>query len=154
MGAGAAVPSMGSITALRQNDGTQEIPQVLISDIINVMNQHGVITIDSDDLFRCMAQPGEACIAHATGRGNNAEMRAAEQVLATDGFKAKLKRAKAIILSIVSGHVQALQMKTIANAVGAIEEQCPEEMEIYFQLGERKELGNRIRLTVLATGIG
>ncbi len=60
--------------------------------------------------------------------------------------------AKKILLSIISGVEAELQMDELTEITEYIQEQAGDEAEMIFGHGVDSELGDRIRVTVIATG--
>jgi cell division protein FtsZ len=60
--------------------------------------------------------------------------------------------AKKILLSIISGVEAELQMDELSEITEYIQEQAGEEAEMIFGHGVDPDLGDRIRVTVIATG--
>ena len=89
----------------------------------------------------------------AETRGDDRAKKAAEGALASPLLDNKdIMGAKRILLSIISGVEAELQMDELTEITEYIQEQAGEEAEMIFGHGVDGELGDRIRVTVIATG--
>jgi cell division protein FtsZ len=100
-----------------------------------------------------MLNAGAAVMGSAETRGENRARKAAEGALASPLLDNRdIMGAKKILLSIISGVEAELQMDELTEITEYIQDQAGEEAEMIFGHGVDTELGDRIRVTVIATG--
>jgi len=100
-----------------------------------------------------MWNAGAAVMGSAETRGDNRSLKAAQQALASPLLDNKdIMGAKKILLSIISGEEAELQMDELTTITEYIQGQAGDEAEVIFGHGVDSALGDRIRVTVIATG--
>jgi len=121
-----------------------------IAEIITVP---GYVNVDFEDVKTVMSCSGSAVMGSATTDGDNRAKRAAEESLASPLLNEKdILGAQKVLLSIISGEQAELQMDELAEITDYISEMAGEEAEVIFGHGIDPELGESIRVTVIATG--
>jgi cell division protein FtsZ len=89
----------------------------------------------------------------AETRGENRARKAAEGALASPLLDNRdIMGAKRILLSIISGEEAELQMDELTEITQHIQDEAGEDAEMIFGHGVDADLGDRIRVTVIATG--
>ena len=89
----------------------------------------------------------------AETRGENRARKAAEGALASPLLDNRdIMGAKRILLSIISGEEAELQMDELSEITEYIQDEAGEDAEMIFGHGVDPDLGDRIRVTVIATG--
>ena len=100
-----------------------------------------------------MSSSGSAVMGSSTTDGENRALRSAEEALASPLLNEKdILGAQKVLLSIISGEQAELQMDELAEITDYISEMAGEEAEVIFGHGIDPELGESIRVTVIATG--
>lgn len=121
-----------------------------IAEIITVP---GYVNVDFEDVKTVMRSSGSAVMGSSTTDGDNRAQRAAEEALASPLLNEKdILGAQKVLLSIISGEQAELQMDELAEITDYISEMAGEEAEVIFGHGIDPELGESIRVTVIATG--
>jgi len=121
-----------------------------IAEIITVP---GYVNVDFEDVKTVMSNSGSAVMGSSTTDGENRAKRAAEEALASPLLNEKdIHGAQRVLLSIISGEEAELQMDELAEITDYISEMAGEEAEVIFGHGIDSELGESIRVTVIATG--
>ncbi|MCW5912919.1 MAG: cell division protein FtsZ [Cyclobacteriaceae bacterium] len=121
--------------------------------IAEIITLAGYVNVDFQDVRTVMLNAGAAVMGSAETRGDNRAMKAAEQALASPLLDNKdIMGAKKILLSIISGEEAELQMDELTTITEYIQEQAGDEAEVIFGHGVDSALGDRIRVTVIATG--
>ncbi len=121
-----------------------------IAEIITVP---GYVNVDFEDVKTVMHDSGAAVMGSASTDGENRAQRAAEEALISPLLNNKnIHGAEKILLSIISGEQAELQMDELTEITEYIQEQAGDEAEVIFGHGVDPELGNSIRVTVIATG--
>src|SRR6185436_4239339 len=89
----------------------------------------------------------------AETRGDNRAVKAAQQALASPLLDNRdIMGAQKILLSIISGQEAEVQMDELTTITEYIQQQAGDEAEVIFGHGVDANLGDRIRVTVIATG--
>ena len=121
-----------------------------IAEIITVP---GYVNVDFEDVKTVMSSSGSAVMGSATTEGENRAIRAAEEALASPLLNEKdILGAQKVLLSIISGEEAELQMDELSEITDYITEMAGEEAEVIFGHGIDADLGECIRVTVIATG--
>jgi cell division protein FtsZ len=121
--------------------------------IAEIITLAGYVNVDFQDVRTVMLNAGAAVMGSAETRGDNRAIKAAQQALASPLLDSKdIMGAKKILLSIISGEEAELQMDELSQITEYIQEQAGDEAEVIFGHGVDSDLGDRIRVTVIATG--
>ena len=121
--------------------------------IAEIITLAGYVNVDFQDVRTVMLNAGAAVMGSAETRGDNRAKKAAEGALASPLLDSRdIMGAKKILLSIISGVEAELQMDELSEITEYIQEQAGEEAEMIFGHGVDPDLGDRIRVTVIATG--
>lgn len=137
-------------TAFAQADNVLTTAAKSIAEIITVP---GYVNVDFEDVKTVMKGAGAAVMGSAVSEGEGRALQAAEEALASPLLdNTDIHGAKKILLSIVSGNEAELQMDELAAITDYIQEQVGADAEIIFGHGSDAQLGESIRVTVIATG--
>ncbi len=121
-----------------------------IAEIITVP---GYVNVDFEDVKTVMKDAGAAVMGSAQTHGENRALRAAEEALNSPLLNNRnIHGAEKILLSIISGEEAELQMDELAEITDYMTEFSGEDAEVIFGHGVDPELGEHIRVTVIATG--
>lgn len=121
--------------------------------IAEIITLAGYVNVDFQDVRTVMLNAGAAVMGSAETRGDNRAKKSAEGALASPLLDNRdIMGAKKILLSIISGVEAELQMDELTEITEYIQEQAGEEAEMIFGHGVDPDLGDRIRVTVIATG--
>lgn len=121
--------------------------------IAEIITLAGYVNVDFQDVRTVMLNAGAAVMGSAETRGDNRAIKAAQQALASPLLDNKdIMGAKKILLSIISGEEAELQMDELTTITEYIQQQAGDEAEVIFGHGVDSNLGDRIRVTVIATG--
>ena len=121
-----------------------------IAEIITVP---GYVNVDFEDVKTVMLNAGAAVMGSAQTSGDNRARRAAEAALNSPLLNNRpVTGAKKILLSIMSGVEAELQMDELADITDYIQEFAGDEADVIFGHGVEDDLGDEIRVTVIATG--
>jgi cell division protein FtsZ len=121
--------------------------------IAEIITLAGYVNVDFQDVRTVMLNAGAAVMGSAETRGDNRAKKAAEGALASPLLDNRdIIGSKKILLSIISGVEAELQMDELSEITEYIQEQAGEEAEMIFGHGVDPDLGDRIRVTVIATG--
>ncbi len=121
-----------------------------IAEIITVP---GYVNVDFEDVKTVMRDSGAAVMGSAQTEGENRARRAAEEALSSPLLNNQdIQGAQKILLSIISGDQAELQMDELTEITEFIQEMAGDEAEVIFGHGLDADLGDSIRVTVIATG--
>ncbi len=121
--------------------------------IAEIITLAGYVNVDFQDVRTVMLGAGAAVMGSAETRGDNRAVKAAQQALASPLLDNRdIMGAKKILLSIISGEEAELQMDELTTITEYIQGQAGDEAEVIFGHGVDSALGDRIRVTVIATG--
>jgi cell division protein FtsZ len=121
-----------------------------IAEIITVP---GYVNVDFEDVKTVMRRAGRAVMGSAKTQGDNRARRAAEEALNSPLLNnEEIFGAERILLSIMSGPEAELQMDELTEITDYMQEFAGEEADVIFGHGIDPDLGEHIRVTVIATG--
>ncbi|WP_155206583.1 cell division protein FtsZ [Xanthovirga aplysinae] len=121
-----------------------------IAEIITVP---GYVNVDFEDVRTVMESSGAAVMGSAKTEGENRAERAAEAAISSPLLNNKdIHGAKRILLSIISGESAELQMDELSDITEYIQAKAGDDAEVIFGHGIDPDLGDSIRVTVIATG--
>lgn len=136
--------------AFSQADNVLTTAAKSIAEIITVP---GYINVDFEDVKTVMKKSGTAVMGSAQTEGENRAQKAAEMALNSPLLNIRdIKGAKKILLSIVSGYDDELQMDELSIITDYIREQVGNDVEMIFGHSLDSQLKESIRVTVVATG--
>lgn len=121
--------------------------------IAEIITLAGYVNVDFQDVRTVMHNAGAAVMGSAETRGDNRARKAAEGALASPLLDNRdIMGAKRILLSIISGEEAELQMDELSEITQYIQDEAGDDAEMIFGHGVDPNLGDRIRVTVIATG--
>ena len=121
-----------------------------IAEIITVP---GYVNVDFEDVKTVMQDSGAAVMGSAKTSGEHRARRAAEEAINSPLLNNQnIEGADKILLSIISGDQAELQMDELTEITDFMQEIAGDEAEVIFGHGVDPELGESIRVTVIATG--
>ncbi|MCF6352815.1 MAG: cell division protein FtsZ [Cyclobacteriaceae bacterium] len=142
--------SLGINEAFAKADNVLTSGAKSIAEIITVTSH---VNVDFEDVRTVMHNAGAAVMGSATMEGEGRALRAAEGALTSPLLNNKnVHGAQKILLSIISGENAELQMDELTEITEYIQDMAGDEADMIFGHGVDAELGNNIRVTVIATG--
>jgi len=121
-----------------------------ISDLINV---RGLVNLDFADIKAVMASKGMALMGTGLAAGENRAIEAATNAISSPLLEnVTIDGATGIIINVTGG--SSLSLHEINEASTLITEAADENAEIIFGAVIDEEMGDSIRVTVIATGFG
>jgi cell division protein FtsZ len=121
--------------------------------IAEVITLAGYVNVDFQDVRTVMLNAGAAVMGTAETRGDTRAIKAAQQALASPLLdNHDIMGSKKILLSIISGEEAELKMDELTTITEYIQQQAGDDAEVIFGHGVDSALGDRIRVTVIATG--
>ncbi|MDX1419184.1 MAG: cell division protein FtsZ [Rubricoccaceae bacterium] len=119
-----------------------------ISDLITV---HGLINLDFADVRTTMVEGGAALMGSAVASGSGRAEKAAHEAISSpllDGVA--IRGARNVLVNITAGPSLGIREATQATAV--IQQEAGDEAEVIFGTVIDPEMGEDLRVTVIATG--
>ena len=121
-----------------------------ISDLINI---RGLINLDFADIRTVMAAQGMAIMGAGAASGDNRAMEAAKQAISSPLLEnVSIKGATGIIINVTGG--PDLSLYEVNEASMLITDEAHDDAEIIFGAVIDENMGEEIRVTVIATGFG
>ncbi|MBX2967189.1 MAG: cell division protein FtsZ [Cyclobacteriaceae bacterium] len=121
--------------------------------IAEIITLTGYVNVDFQDVRTVMHNAGPAVMGTAETRGENRARNAASGALASPLLdNCDIMGARKILLSIISGAEAELQMDELMEITEYIQQQAGQDAEVIFGHGVDAGLGDRLRVTVIATG--
>ena len=118
-----------------------------ISELITVP---GVVNLDFADVRRVMENAGPALMAIGIGRGEQRAAEAAREAIASPLLEVDITGATGVLFNVTGP--SNLRLSELNNAARTIAEVVDPEAEIIFGTAIDEEMGDEVRITVVATG--
>jgi len=129
-----------------------EVLQQGVRSITDLMVMPGLINLDFADVRSVMGEMGKAMMGTGEGEGENRALEAAERAIANpllDGVS--MQGAKGVIISIIGG--DDMKLLEVDEAANHIRELVDPNANIIWGSAFNPDLGGKIRVSVVATGI-
>ncbi|EAQ29309.1 cell division protein FtsZ [Erythrobacter sp. NAP1] len=129
-----------------------EVLQQGVRSITDLIVNPGLINLDFADIRAVMSEMGKAMMGTGEGEGENRALNAAEQAIANpllDGVS--MQGAKGVIISIIGG--EDMTLMELDEAANYIRDLVDEDANIIWGSAFNPDLSNKIRISVVATGI-
>jgi cell division protein FtsZ len=124
-----------------------------VGGIAEIINFPGLINVDFEDVRTVMGEMGMAMMGSANASGVDRARIAAEQAVASPLLEGiNLSGAKGVLVNITS--TRALKMKEVNEVMSTVREFAAEDAHIIFGAVYDEGMGDEIRVTVVATGLG
>lgn len=145
-----AFGSLSVNEAFAQADNVLTTAAKGIAEIITVP---GYVNVDFEDVKTVMKDSGGAVMGSAETLGESRARRAAEEAINSPLLNNQnIEGADKILLSIISGDQAELQMDELTEITDFMQELAGDDAEVIFGHGVDSELGESIRVTIIATG--
>lgn len=120
--------------------------------IAEIITLTGNINVDFADVRTVMSNSGVAIMGSGSAEGENRAIKAIEMALTSPLLNDNnIRGAKNILLNITSGKEEIL-MDEISEITDYIQEESGNTAEIIWGMGRDEALGNKINVTLVATG--
>jgi len=124
-----------------------------VKGISDLIIHPGYINVDFADVKTVMAEMGLALMGTGVGRGENRAAQAAQQAISSPLLEdISIHGARAALVNITAG--EDLGMHEFEEASSIIQKEVDEDANIILGIAIDDNLGDEIRVTVIATGIG
>ncbi|SHH12242.1 cell division protein FtsZ [Tepidibacter thalassicus] len=118
-----------------------------ISDLIAVP---GLVNLDFADVQTIMREQGLAHMGIGSAKGENRAIEAAKQAIQSPLLETSIRGAKGVLLNITGG--SDLGLFEINEAASLVQEASDPEANIIFGAVINEDLGDELKITVIATG--
>lgn len=130
-----------------------EILHHSVKGITDLIMMPGLVNLDFADVRTTMRRAGLALMGIGIASGENRAREAAQKAIAHPLLEdISIRGAKGVLMNITSG--PDLTLDEMTEASDFIHEQVGEEAEIIWGQAIDEQIGNEMRITVIATGIG
>ncbi|MFA4835433.1 MAG: cell division protein FtsZ [Dehalococcoidia bacterium] len=121
---------------------------LVVSEIVNTA---GDINVDLADIRAILAMPGNALMSIGMGSGANGAREATESAINNPLLDLSIKGAKGVLFTVKGG--QKLTLGQVNTAGKLISDAVDPEATIFFGMTMKPEMGDNVKITVIATGI-
>jgi len=135
--------------AFGQADDVLTIAAKGIAEIITV---EGYVNVDFEDVRTVMTKSGVAIMGSATTSGPDRAIKAVEQALASPLLNDNNIYGASNILLYISSGLEEVTMDEVAEITDYIQEEAGMDADVIWGNGTDEELGDKLTLTVIATG--
>ena len=123
-----------------------------VAGIAEIINEHGLINVDFEDVKTVMSEQGKAMMGTATVSGVDRARLAAEAAVASPLLEgANLSVARGLLVNITAN--RSLKLSETKEVMAAIRCYAAEDATIIFGTVYDESLADAIRVTVVATGL-
>lgn len=125
-----------------------------VASIVEIIHYPGLINVDFADVQTVMREVGLAMMGSARAAGEDRAERATEEAIHSPLLdNISFKGARGVLVNI-SGSRSSLKRSEISRAMKIIHEQVAEDAIVKHGLVYDDSLGDEIRVTLIATGLG
>jgi cell division protein FtsZ len=124
-----------------------------VGGIAEIINFPGLVNVDFEDVRTVMGEMGVAMMGSAQASGVDRARIAAEQAVASPLLEGiNLSGAKGVLVNITA--TRSLKMKEVNEVMNTVREFAADDAHIIFGAVYDEAMGENIRVTVVATGLG
>ena len=139
-----------------QDDAFSHANDVLknaVGGIAEIINEHGQVNVDFEDVRTVMGEPGKAMMGTAVASGPDRARIAAEQAIACPLLEGiDLSGAKGVLV-LVTASKGSLKLAESRLAMSTVNAYASAEAHVIYGAAYDESLGEEIRVTVIATGL-
>src|SRR5512136_389869 len=121
-----------------------------VQAIAEVITVPGLVNLDFADIRAIMKDAGPAWMSMGRGSGQNRAVNAAKEALASPMLDVSITGAKGVLFNVAGGN--SLTLFEVSDAAKVIGEAVDPEANIIFGVNVDPNMGNEVRLTLIATG--
>lgn len=145
--------TFGSLSVNQAFEQADNVLTTAAKGIAEIITVPGYVNVDFEDVKTVMKDSGGAVMGSAQTTGDSRARRAAEEAINSPLLNNQnIEGADKILLSIISGDQAELQMDELTEITDFMQELAGDEAEVIFGHGVDSELGESIRVTIIATG--
>jgi len=124
-----------------------------VKGITDLIMMPGLVNLDFADVKTTMSKAGMAIMGIGISKGENRAIEAAERAMSHPLLEdIPISGAKGVLMNITS--TSDMEFEEVAEASERIHEEVGDEADIFWGTSIDDSLGDEMRVTVLATGIG
>ena len=124
-----------------------------VGGIAEIINYPGLVNVDFEDVRTVMGEMGMAMMGSAVAAGVDRARIAAEQAIASPLLEGvNLSGARGVLVNITA--TRGLKMKEVNEVMNTVREFAADDAHIIFGAVYDEGMGDDIRVTVVATGLG
>ncbi len=124
-----------------------------VKGITDLIMMPGVVNLDFADVRTTMSKAGMALMGIGISTGENRAVEAAEKAISHPLLEdIPIKGAKGVLMNITA--TSDMEFEEVAEASEFIHSEVGEDAEIFWGTSVDDSLGDEMRVTVIATGIG
>lgn len=132
---------------------SDEILTNAVAGICEIIYCPGQINVDFADVKAVMSEMGQAMMGTATESGIDRAARAAQAVIECPLLEGiKLSNARGVLVNITVDP-EKFKMSEIKEAMKIIRDTTSSTANVFFGLVDRKDIGDDLRITLVATGL-
>lgn len=124
-----------------------------VGGIAEIINEYGDVNVDFEDVRTVMSEPGKAMMGTAMASGADRARVAAEQAVACpllEGIDLSGARGVLVLVTASKGSLKLSESKLAMNTIQAY---ASSEAQVIYGAAYDDNLGDQIRVTVIATGL-
>ncbi|MFT3734001.1 MAG: cell division protein FtsZ [Rhodocyclaceae bacterium] len=130
-----------------------EVLRKAVGGIAEIINVPGLVNVDFQDVRTLMAEMGRAMMGSAEASGLDRARIAAEQAANSPLLEGvELEGARGVLINITAS--RSLKMAEVREAVQTVRAFAMEDASVFYGTVFDESMEDRIRVTVLATGLG
>lgn len=124
-----------------------------VAGIAEIINVDGLVNVDFEDVKTVMGEQGKAMMGTATVAGIDRARLAAEQAVASPLLEGvDLSNARGVLVNITAS--RSLKLKETKEVMNTIRSYASEDATVIFGTVYDESMGDNLRVTVVATGLG
>ena len=121
--------------------------------IAEIITLPGTVNVDFEDVKTVVKGAGDAVMGSAEGSGEQRALEAVEAAIHSPLINNEhMQEADKILISITSGKEPPVSLQEVNDITGYVQSKIGEGSELIFGNGCDESLGDRIRVTLIATG--
>jgi len=124
-----------------------------VKGITDLIMMPGLVNLDFADVRTTMSKAGMALMGIGISAGENRALEAAEKAISHPLLEdISISGAKGVLMNITAS--SSMEFEEVAEASERIHKEVGDEAEIFWGTSVDESLGDEMRVTVIATGIG
>lgn len=136
------------VDAFRKAD---EVLYQAVKGISDLITQNGIVNVDFADVKTVMSSMGRALMGTGIAKGESRARLAAEMAVSSPLLDdISVDGATGVLINVVGG--PDMKMREIQEAASLVQEQAHEDANIIFGASIDEQLGENVKVTVIATG--
>lgn len=142
----------GNLSVTNAFNAANDVLLDAVQGITELITHPGLINVDFADVKTVMANMGAAIMGSGTASGENRAREAAEQAIACPLLEdIDLQGAKGILVNVTAADMELTEFDEIGSIMQAF---ASEEADMKIGMATNLEMGDEIKVTVVATGMG